>query len=435
MSEEIKLFGIATPKEVIRGVLAGDMDSFLKLLDLHQRANEADRARAFTAASGQSDQVDKLSEALAAAQGKFPPIDRKKSATVPIKDRETGKVKSEYTYKYADLADVISAVRGPLAEQGLAITQSLAIEAMPPSDKQQVLAVCTTHLRHCSGQWIRSVLKYPTSEKKIQELGSTFTYLRRYSLGAVLGIAPEEDDDAQLASKSEKKGGKSKEAGERNDAGDMPNEEQLAEFWSEWKALVATRFASKDEAAAWLKNVDSNPNKANMGKLRSILNRLKLVKPLEGKADLAPTGAGDKKPAKGKEQKTPEQKRREALQGRWRGLVVDKFKKFDAGKALEAACWWAGEYFSWVREPYTEMINGQLVVTRPKATLTAVEDVARAVDALAKLNEDQVDQIFDEWSHWREVAGGRPNDKGGDLDKIPEDLRIRQWPELSEVHH
>jgi len=31
-------------------------------------------------------------------------------------------------------------------------------------------------------------------------------------------------------------------------------------------------------------------------------------------------------------------------------------------------------------------------------------------------------------------TGGRPNDKGGDLDKIPEDLRIRQWPELSEVH-
>lgn len=341
----------------------------------------------------QTENIANLAESLAAAQGEFTNPSRSSSATVKGKSKDG--TPFEYDYKYSDLADIFTVVRAPMSKFGLAILQTSRY------DRASQEAVVRTTLLHKSGEWIRSELRFPWEGTKIQDLGSCFTYLRRYSLSAMIGIAPEEDDDGKAADQGKGKGDKAS-AGDKSSAGDMPNEEQLAQFWADWKELWPTRFATKDEALAWLKEIDVNPTKANLGGLRSIISRLKLKKRLDGQADKATTtaAAGDKKPAKGKEQKTPEQKRREALQGRWRGLVVDKFKKFDAGKALEAACWWAGEYFSWVREPYTEMINGQLVVTRPKATLTAVEDVARAVDALAKLNEDQVDQIFDEWSHW-----------------------------------
>lgn len=410
MSEDSKprtvsLFGITTPLDVLKGVLSGDMESFLRLADIHQRAIDADRQRAGAAISAQSDQVEQLAAALAAAQGKFSEIPRRKTATVPLKDKETGKRIGEYSYNYADLADIISAVRGPLAEQGLAVSQTLGIESYA---NERLLAVCTTHLRHSSGQWLRSVLKFPTGEKKIQELGSTFTYLRRYSLGAVLGIAPEEDDDAQLASQAEArtKAQERREAKAGKDAGEMPNEEQLAEFWASWKELAAPRFASKDQATAWLKDLDPNPNKANLGKLRSIINRLKLLKPLDGQADQAPkNGQVDKKPAKGKDVKklTPEEQRRQAIQSRcrWSILVADKFKGIaDKDLATATACWWAAEHYGWKRDPETEEQDGQIVPTRPKATLSAVEDIQRAVDGLKDLAADELEEMVRDYLGW-----------------------------------
>lgn len=415
-TQQIKVAGFMTPLELIQGVLAGNMDSFLALLDLHQKQVEADRAKLSAFTSGQSEQIDQLSESLAKAQGAFPAIPRRKKATVKTKDKQ-GNYNGEYTYWYADLADILEAVRTPLSERGIAVNQSIAIESRQGHEEGLVAVVVST-LRHASGQWLRSVLRFPTKEQDIQKLGSVFTYLRRYSIGALLGIAPEEDDDGELATQGEKEyrreakqQAKAAKADNKRNDGDMPNEEQLAEFWASWKELASTRFASKEEATAWLKGVDPNPNKANLGKLRSIINRLKLVKDLEGKAnektdpkgkaDQA-AGAGEGKKGKGKEAKpsTPEEKRRQALQTRWRMLLGDKFKRFDQAQALEAACWWAAEYFGWVRKPETEEISGKIWPTRPRASLTPVEDVARAVDELAKLSEDQVDQVFDDYSHW-----------------------------------
>lgn len=382
--------------------LAQLLEANLKALDKLSQAPAPARQ------TDQSESTGSLAAALAQAQGKFSNPERTKTAKVKGKSKDGTPI--DYSYKYADLAEILSVVRGPLSEAGLSYSQDVRF------DNANQEAVVATTLRHESGEWIRSVLRFPATANKIQELGSVFTYLRRYSLSALIGIAPEDDDDAQLAVEAERearrsgKGGKGQQQQQQD--GDMPNEEQLAEFWAQWKAMWPTRFATKEEAGAWLKSVDPNPTKANMGKLRSILNRLKLVKELEGKAkeqepaakgkaDQA-TGAGESKKGKGKEAKpsTPEEKRRQALQTRWRMLLGDKFKRFDQAQALEAACWWAAEYFGWVRDPKTEEISGQVWPTRPRASLTPVESVAKAVDALAKLSEDEADQIFDEYSHW-----------------------------------
>jgi ERF superfamily len=52
-----------------------------------------------------------------------------------------------------------------------------------------------TRLMHVSAQWIESSLQIPDGLER-QELGKTVTYLRRYTTMAMLGIHPDEDDDA-----------------------------------------------------------------------------------------------------------------------------------------------------------------------------------------------------------------------------------------------
>lgn len=87
---------------------------------------------------------------------------------------------------YADLASVWSAVREPLSDNGLAVMQF-------PSSEGTTVKV-TTILSHASGEWLASDLKVEAKDKGAQSVGSAITYARRYSLMAVCGIAPDDDD-------------------------------------------------------------------------------------------------------------------------------------------------------------------------------------------------------------------------------------------------
>jgi len=54
--------------------------------------------------------------------------------------------------------------------------------------------VLVTMLTHSSGQWFRSSYPVRPVQATPQGLGSALTYSRRYSLMAMVGIAPEDDD-------------------------------------------------------------------------------------------------------------------------------------------------------------------------------------------------------------------------------------------------
>lgn len=125
----------------------------------------------------QSDNTADLSGALATAQANM------KAATF-------NKVNPHFKNKYADLAAVLDAVRKPLADNGLSVTQTTEI-------REGGLVLLTT-LRHKTGQWIASEYPLPSAAKP-QELGSALTYARRYSLSAIACIAADEDDDAEGA--------------------------------------------------------------------------------------------------------------------------------------------------------------------------------------------------------------------------------------------
>lgn len=376
-----------------------------QLLEIHMKIlDKLSQAPAPARQTDQSESTAQLAAAMAEAQGKFTNPDRTKTATVKGESKD-GKP-YEYDYKYADLADILNVIRLPLSQAGVAIFQDCRFDQADSGGQ----AVVVTTIRHSSGEWIRSVLRYPApvTKRGVQDLGSIFTYLRRYSLSGLVGIAPEEDDDGKQAvdaARQDRQEQKKASKSDKAEAGNMPTEEQMTDFWATWKELAAPRFASKDQATAWLKDLDPNPNKANLGKLRSIINRLKLLKPLDGQADQAgKNGQADKKPAKGKDPKpklTPEEQRRQAIQSRWSILVADKFKGIaEKDLATATACWWAAEHYGWKRDPETEEQDGQIVPTRPKATLSAVEDIQRAVDGLKDLATDELEEMVRDYLGW-----------------------------------
>jgi hypothetical protein len=56
-----------------------------------------------------------------------------------------------------------------------------------------------TILLHVSGEFVSSTAQIPLGKNEPQGYGSALTYLRRYSLAALLGIVADDDDDASAA--------------------------------------------------------------------------------------------------------------------------------------------------------------------------------------------------------------------------------------------
>lgn len=134
----------------------------------------------------QSEQIDKLAAALAEAQ---------KEITSPPRNREvevfSKRTNSKYKFKYATLDAIIEHVRPALTKNGLWFVQTLA-----NGDGKYRLV---TTLTHASGQWISGETPILAESTDNQAFGSALTYMKRYALSAILGIAADEDDDANAA--------------------------------------------------------------------------------------------------------------------------------------------------------------------------------------------------------------------------------------------
>ena len=109
-----------------------------------------------------------------------------------VKNAGKNAVNPHWKNKYADLSAVIEAVKEPLTEQGLFVSQF-------PSGDQSL----TTIVGHVSGQWMKATMQMKAKDpSNPQNVGSCITYARRYALAACLGIA-QEDDDGNSASNTD----------------------------------------------------------------------------------------------------------------------------------------------------------------------------------------------------------------------------------------
>ena len=104
---------------------------------------------------------------------------------VPVLHKDT----SGYGYTYTDLPEIVRVITPILKKHGLGYTQLL---------NGNELKTIIFHVE--SGESIESITPIPEENlkgmNKFQVLGSAITYIRRYSLSAMLGLVTDKDMDA-----------------------------------------------------------------------------------------------------------------------------------------------------------------------------------------------------------------------------------------------
>ena len=113
------------------------------------------------------------------------------AAQSEVENAIKGNVNPHFKSRYADLAEVLNTVRPTFARHGLSILQSTAFDGINVS--------VTTTLAHAEGGWVSSCASCVPARVDAQGIGAATTYLRRYALAAMAGVA-QEDDDGNAAS-------------------------------------------------------------------------------------------------------------------------------------------------------------------------------------------------------------------------------------------
>lgn len=108
------------------------------------------------------------------------------AAQAEIENAAKNAANPHFRSKYADLAEVLNTVRPVFAKHGLSLVQSTGFDGQHVS--------VTTLVGHKGGGYITSVASCVPAKTDAQGVGSATTYLRRYSLAAMAGVAQEDDD-------------------------------------------------------------------------------------------------------------------------------------------------------------------------------------------------------------------------------------------------
>lgn len=136
-----------------------------------------------------SDTIGKIAEALAKAQAEMENPEKNRDVKVRGKSKGGGVV--EYTFKYATIDSVFNAIRPALSNNCIAYIQ-------PIVETAKGTAVITRLIHGDSGEWLESIVLVGGREG-MQSLGSAVTYIKRYAICAICGIASEDDDDANVS--------------------------------------------------------------------------------------------------------------------------------------------------------------------------------------------------------------------------------------------
>lgn len=126
-----------------------------------------------------SDALDKFAPAFRAAQGDM---------TGVHKDR----VNPHFKNRYATFESVCDTIRPVLGTHGLSWSQH-------PGPFDEGCIAITTRIMHDSGQWLESTFQMPVAKQDPQGTGSAISYALRYTLMAIMGLPPTDDDDGEAA--------------------------------------------------------------------------------------------------------------------------------------------------------------------------------------------------------------------------------------------
>jgi hypothetical protein len=214
-----------------------DLQYLKELMDLQERWERKEAHKSFL-------------DALSRFQSMVPVIKKKKTARINSQ-------KGNYSYKYADLGEIGEQIKGALNECGLSYRWEF-------EEKDNKLKV-TCFISHRDGHTETSIMDAARDasggKNDIQQIGSTQTYLQRYTLIGGLGLTTADDD---------------------NDAHGHPTtgkvEQSMEEILHQWKQSVNGCKKQVELTSLYLKNrntVDGSPEiqaifKAREAELKSV---------------------------------------------------------------------------------------------------------------------------------------------------------------------
>lgn len=140
-----------------------------------------------------SESITKIAPALAKSWAEIENPKHNKSVSVKLKSG------GQYKFEYTDLNGIFDEAKRVFKENEIIIMQ----DAYTENVEGKLIISVYTMLLHSSGEWLQSNPLRMNANTSIQDMGGQITYLKRYSLSAMLGVATEKDDDANGASGNE----------------------------------------------------------------------------------------------------------------------------------------------------------------------------------------------------------------------------------------
>ena len=111
-----------------------------------------------------------------------------------------------YNYKYVQLKDVLQEAKKLCLANNFIFIQIPKVRYNGKGENSEWTGMLETHLIHKSGKEIIAETLLPTKdENDPQKYGGAITYMRRYSLTAILGIEESDDDGAEASKEPVKK--------------------------------------------------------------------------------------------------------------------------------------------------------------------------------------------------------------------------------------
>jgi hypothetical protein len=175
-----------TPMDMLdRAITQGaGIEVLTKLMDLQERWEKNQGRKAFD-------------EAMSAAKAEIPVI--MKNRQVGFESKKAGSARTDY--KHEDLAEIARTVDPVLGRHGLSYRFRTT---SAPNEPISVTCIISHRLGHSEENTLSAGRDDSGNKNSIQQIGSTLTYLQRYTLKAALGLAASADDDGKSAGESEK---------------------------------------------------------------------------------------------------------------------------------------------------------------------------------------------------------------------------------------
>lgn len=168
-----------TPMDMLDRAVAGgaSIETLERLMALNERYQAQQAKAAFD-------------EAMAAAKAEIPVIFKNKAV-------DFTSAKGRTNYRHEDLAGIARTVDPILTKHGLSYrfrTSSL------PNDPVSVTCIVSHRAGHSEENTLTAGRDDTGNKNSIQQIGSTITYLQRYTLKAALGLSASTDDDGRASS-------------------------------------------------------------------------------------------------------------------------------------------------------------------------------------------------------------------------------------------